>query len=70
MEASAEKLRPQVVREIALWWQGRLDAASDGDDHLPESPPLPEVMSRFGCSEEEALRGLCVGEYRHFGSVE
>lgn len=70
MDTATDPLRPRVVWEIARWWQGRLDAASDGEDHLPESPPLPEVMSRFGCSEEEALRGLCVGEHRHFGSVE
>lgn len=70
MEEFEEKLRPDFVRQIALWWQSCLDEADKQDNGLPESPPLPEVMRKFGCSEEEALRGLCVGEYRHFGGIE
>jgi len=70
MEVSTEKLRPENVRQIALWWQGCLDGASQEGNLLPESPPLSDVMRRFGCTEEEALRGLCLGEYRHFGSIE
>lgn len=70
MEVSAEKLRPDIVRQIAVWWQGQLDYATQQDIPPPESPPFPEVMNKFNCSEEEALRGVCLGEYRHFGGVE
>lgn len=70
MEVFTDKLRPDVVRQIALWWQGHLDEANRGENLLPESPPLPDVMRKFGCSEEEALRGLCLGEHRHFAGVE
>jgi hypothetical protein len=70
MELPGEKLRPAVVREIALWWHGRLDEATHQADVLPESPSLPDIMQKFRCSEDEALRGLCLGEYRHFGSIE
>lgn len=67
---SENNLRPNLVREIALWWQNRLDGASDGAGVLPQSPLLSEVMNKFGCSEEEALRGVCLGEYRHFDGVD
>jgi len=70
VEASESKLRPDLVRQIALWWQNRLDGASNGAEGLPPSPSLPEVMVKFDCSEEEALRGVCLGEYRHFDGVD
>ncbi|HWZ42665.1 MAG TPA: hypothetical protein VNW97_04280 [Candidatus Saccharimonadales bacterium] len=70
MVASENKLRPDLIREIALWWQNRLDGAGNGANGLPESPSLPEVMTKFACSEEEALRGVCLGEYRHFDGVD
>jgi hypothetical protein len=70
VETSENKLRPDIVRQIALWWQNQLDGASNAATGLPESPSLPEVMAKFDCSEEEALRGVCLGEYRHFDGVD
>ena len=70
MEVSAERLRPNTVRQIAVWWQDQLDNANRQNTPAPESPSLLEVMDKFNCSEEEALRGVCLGEYRHFGGVE
>ncbi len=62
-------VRPRMVREIALWWQAEL-ARSVGGGHTPDPPPHREVIDRFGCSEEEALRGVGLGEHRHFSGVQ
>lgn len=67
--ASNTSVRPEVVREIALWWQGELDRAALAGD-TPDPPPCEEVMRRFQCSEEEALRGSGLGEHRHFSGIE
>lgn len=68
-KASNSSVRPEVVREIALWWQSELDrAALTGE--TPDLPPYEEVMRRFQCSEEEALRGSGLGEHRHFSGIE
>ena len=65
----AAKVRPEFVRRIALWWQSELDRnAAKG--RTPDTPSDGDVMKRFGCSEEEALRGVGLGEHRHFSSVE
>ena len=62
------KVRPEVVRRITLWWQSELDRnAAKG--RTPNTPSNEDVMKRFQCSEEEALRGVGLGEHRHFSSV-
>jgi hypothetical protein len=62
-------VRPKIVREIALWWQSELDrAAAIGE--TPGPPSNKDVMLRFQCSEEEALRGVGLGEHRHFSGSE
>jgi hypothetical protein len=68
-KASAESVRPEVVREIALWWQRELDRAVLTGD-IPGLPSYEDVMQRFQCSEEEALRGSGLGEQRHFSGIE
>jgi len=68
-EATRLSVRPQVVREIALWWQSELDRAADANQ-TPDLPSYQEVMGRFRCSQEEALRGLGLGEQRHFSGIE
>lgn len=68
-QASGEAVRPQVVREIALWWQGELDRAALAGE-TPDTPPPEEVMRRFQCSEEEARRGCGLGEHRHFSGID
>jgi hypothetical protein len=68
-EDKSNIVRPEAVREIALWWQSELDrAALTGA--TPEPPSHEEVMLRFQCSEEEALRGVGLGEHRHFSGSE
>jgi hypothetical protein len=68
-EDKSKTVRPQIVRTIALWWQSELDrAALAGETREP--PPHEEVMLRFQCSEEEALRGVGLGEHRHFSGTE
>ena len=58
-------MRPPVVREIALWWQGELDRGAAAG-RTPALPAHLEVIELFGCSEEEALRGVGLGEQRHY----
>ena len=68
-EDDSKIVRPQIVRKIALWWQSELDrGALVGETREP--PPHKEVMLRFQCSEEEALRGVGLGEHRHFSGSE
>jgi|HubBroStandDraft_6_1064221.scaffolds.fasta_scaffold110591_7 hypothetical protein len=67
--ASNTSVRPEVVREIALWWQGELARAALAGE-TPDPPSCEEVMRRFQCSEEEALRGSGLGEHRHFSGIE
>jgi hypothetical protein len=62
-------VRPKIVREIALWWQSELDRAALVEE-APEPPSNEEVMLRFQCTEEEALRGVGLGEHRHFSGSE
>jgi hypothetical protein len=69
MEDSGRTIRPNVVREIALWWQSELDRAGLAGE-APEPPSNDEVMFRFQCSDEEALRGIGLGEHRHFSGSE
>ena len=66
--ASKILVRPEVVREIALWWQGELDRAAAAGE-TPDLPSYEEIMRRFQCSQEEALRGTGVGEQRHFSGI-
>jgi hypothetical protein len=68
-EDDRKTVRPNTVREIALWWQSELDHAALGGE-APELPPHNEVMRRFQCSEEESLRGVGLGEHRHFSGSE
>lgn len=62
-------VRPPIVRQIALWWQGELDRSRKSGEIL-DPPSHAEVMERFQCSEEEALRGVGLGEHRHFSGSE
>jgi len=62
-------VRPKIVREIALWWQNELDRAALVGETL-DPATHSEVMHRFQCSEEEALRGVALGEHRHFSGTE
>jgi hypothetical protein len=62
-------VRPKIVRDIALWWQSELDRAALVGE-TPEPPSREEVMRSFQCSEEEALRGVGLGEHRHFSGSE
>ena len=66
MNEVENKIRPSVIGQIARWWKERLDAAAVDGEAL-EPPVWVEVMAEFGCSEEEALRGLCVGEHLYWG---
>ncbi len=64
-----QSVRPPVVRKIALWWQARLDRAAEQGE-LPSPPPHREVIEKFNCTEEEAIRGVGLGEHRHFSGTE
>ena len=66
MNESKNGYRPTYIREIARWWQRCLDAADAGAE-MPNPPEIGEVMATFGASEEEAIRGLSVGEQLHWG---
>ena len=68
-EDNSKTVRPKIVRDIALWWQGELDRAALVGE-TPEPPAHKDVMLRFHCSEEEALRGVGLGEHRHFSGIE
>lgn len=68
-EDDNQAVRPKLVREIALWWQSELDRAALVGE-TPEPPSHQEVMRRFQCSHEEALRGVGLGEHRHFSGTE
>ena len=66
MSDAHNTFRPALIRDIARWWQRRLDEATvDGEALNPPSDNY--VMDRFQCSEEEALRGIGVGEQLHWG---
>lgn len=69
LENDNNAVRPEVIREIALWWQGQLDLAVLAGE-TPDPPSCSEVMLRFHCSEEEALRGVGLGEHRHFSGIQ
>jgi hypothetical protein len=66
MDPPASSIHPNVVAEIARWWQECLRAAEVRGVVLT-SPDPGEVAARFHCSEEEALRGLTAGEQLHWG---
>jgi hypothetical protein len=63
---NSSKLRPGVIVEIAQWWQQCLSAAERKSETLMPTD-LGEVASRFQCSVEEAIRGICIGEQLHWG---
>ena len=68
MVESTEELRPSVIRQIAQWWQQILTDVEAEGEPLAEAD-FSEVMREFDCSEEEALRGVGVGEQLHWGAV-
>jgi len=63
----ADAVRPDLVASIAGWWHGHLCADGAGSN-LPTAV-LIEVSERFGCSNEEAIRGICVGEQLYWGGA-
>lgn len=63
---ASRELRPKVIAAIAHWWQQSLSAADQEGNALVGD--LTEVAARFNCSKEEAVRGLAVGEYLHWGA--
>jgi hypothetical protein len=69
MEDSSKIVRPTIIREIAIWWKSELDRAALMGE-TPEPPSHQEVMLRFRCSEEEALRGVGLGEHHYFSGTE
>jgi hypothetical protein len=69
MNRHASPIRPQIIAEIARWWQESLRATESLGSVL-EPPDAGEVAARFHCTEEEALRGLTAGEQLHFGGGE
>lgn len=59
--------RPAVVAAIAGWWRERLatdPASRDG----AAGKDVDIVSARFGCSADEAIRGICVGEQQYWGN--
>lgn len=62
MNRAEWQLRPEVIAAIGQWWQGCLRAASARDQVLTP-PDVAYVAAKFGGSEEEAIRGLSVGEH-------
>lgn len=69
MNQNSVKLRPDRIKDVSLWWQRRLDEAFARGEPLEEPPAVAEVTAQFSCSEEEALRGLWVGEQRHWSGA-
>ena len=67
MNAIESNFRPKVIRKIARWWKQRLVEA-DANGEFLDLPVNSEVIVKFQCSEEEALRGLCVGEQLYWGN--
>lgn len=60
-------LRPELIASIARWWHEHLCAG--GPAVNPPTAVLTEVSERFGCSSEEAIRGICVGEQLYWGGA-
>jgi len=54
-----------VIEQIAHWWKESLDEASQTGKIL-EPADLIEIAAKFQCSEEEAVRGLSVGEHLYW----
>ncbi len=50
--------------------KNRWTSDSPTAERTPDPPAHREVMDRFDCSQEEALRGVGPGEQRHFSGVE
>lgn len=62
---AGSELRPSVIAEIARWWQQCLgEAAQNG--RVLEPADVNDVTAKFQCSDEEAIRGLGVGEHLHW----
>ena len=59
-------LRPVVIEQIAHWWKESLDGAGQAGQVLAPAD-VSEIAARFHCSEEEAIRGLSVGEHLYWG---
>jgi len=69
MNRAASPIRPQIIAEIAQWWQASL-RDSENREGVLAPPEAGEVAARFECTEEEALRGLTAGEQLYFGGGE
>lgn len=69
MESPSEKVRPDMVRRIARWWEGQL-SAQESISLTAQQADLAQIVREFGCSAEEALRGACVGEQRFWAGGE
>jgi hypothetical protein len=69
MNGRVALIRPQIIDEIARWWQESLRATED-QGGVVQPPDAREVAARFHCSEEEALRGLTAGEQLLWGGGE
>ena len=62
-------LRPMVIEQIAQWWKRSLDQADQTGEAL-QPPELGEITAKFQCSEEEAIRGLSVGDHLYWGGAQ
>ena len=58
-----------IIERIAHWWKQCLDEAGQTGKVL-EPADLGEIAAKFQCSEEEAVRGLSVGEHLYWGGGE
>ena len=58
-----------MVRRIARWWEEQL-AAQGTISLTAREADLAQIAREFGCSDEEALRGACVGEQRFWARSE
>lgn len=69
MKDGSTTVRPELVRKIALWWQAEMDRhVMTG--RIPDPPSDEEVIARFQCTREEALRGVGLGDHRYFSGTE
>jgi hypothetical protein len=64
-DQTASVLRPIVIEQIAHWWKDSLDGAAQTGKVL-EPADVGEIAAKFHCSEDEAIRGLSVGEHLYW----